>query len=392
MPLKPMTNLKKVLIPFVFLFLVIAVPLRCQDVAQARQLVEKLSSKEFWGRGYTNNGMARAAGFIESEFKAYGLHPLFGKSFSQDFTYPINTFPGKMQVSLNGKKLEPGRDFIISAESRGVGADVNLVQVDSIHFLNKEKRIEVVLQEKLTWSASTEAKDFTSVLINGKNVSEVPARISIQVENKFNSKFRASNLGGFIRGTKKPDSLIIITAHYDHLGGLGSETYFPGANDNASGIALLLSLARHYSKNIPEYSMAFICFAGEEAGLIGSNYFVEHTPVSLSKIRFLINLDLTGTGDEGITVVNGSVFKNEFSVLTTINDQKNYLVKIKSRGKAANSDHYWFTEKGVPSYFIYTMGGIQAYHDVYDKSETLPLTEFEDLFHLIVDFNQQLMN
>jgi hypothetical protein len=98
-----------------------------------------------------------------------------------------------------------------------------------------------------------------------------------------------------------------------------------------------------------------------------------------------------GTGDEGITVVNGSVFKKEFGWLTQINEQKNYVVKIKSRGKAANSDHYWFTEKGVPSFFIYAMGGIQAYHDVYDKAETLPLTEFEDLFHLIIDFNNQLM-
>ena len=103
-------------------------------------------------------------------------------------------------------------------------------------------------------------------------------------------------------------------------------------------------------------------------------------------------MDLEGTGDEGITVVNGSVFRSEFALLNEINDREKYLVKIKSRGKAANSDHYWFTEKGVPSFFVYAMGGIQAYHDVHDKGATLPLTEFEDLFRLLVKFNDGLLS
>ena len=63
---------------------------------------------------------------------------------------------------------------------------------------------------------------------------------------------------------------------------------------------------------------------------------------------------------------------------------------MKARGKAANSDHYWFSEKGIPSFFVYTMGGIKAYHDIYDVSETLPLTEFEDCFRLFRDFIDEL--
>ena len=55
-----------------------------------------------------------------------------------------------------------------------------------------------------------------------------------------------------------------------------------------------------------------------------------------------------------------------FNQLIKINKEKNYLPSIKKRGKAANSDHYWFSEKGVPSFFIYLMGGISAYHDVDD--------------------------
>ena len=65
-------------------------------------------------------------------------------------------------------------------------------------------------------------------------------------------------------------------------------------------------------------------------------------------------------------------------------------MKIKSRGKAANSDHYFFTEAGVPAFFFYTLGGISAYHDVFDIAETLPLTEYEDVFKLFVDFIEGL--
>ncbi|MCX6210757.1 MAG: M28 family peptidase [Bacteroidetes bacterium] len=74
-----------------------------------------------------------------------------------------------------------------------------------------------------------------------------------------------------------------------------------------------------------------------------------------------------------------------------MNNQYHYLTTVNSRGKAANSDHYWFTEKGVPSFFIYTLGGIKAYHDIFDKADTLPLNEHEDLFKLIVEFNKKMM-
>ena len=129
----------------------------------------------------------------------------------------------------------------------------------------------------------------------------------------------------------------------------------------------------------------------EEAGLLGSKYFTEHPLVPLKNIRFLLNTDLAGTGEDGITVVNATEFPKEFALLNEVNDQQHLLKKINVRGKAANSDHYFFTEKGVPAFFFYTMGGITAYHDVLDKSATLPLNEHEDLFKLVVGFNNKLM-
>jgi Zn-dependent M28 family amino/carboxypeptidase len=124
---------------------------------------------------------------------------------------------------------------------------------------------------------------------------------------------------------------------------------------------------------------------------MGSKYYTENPLVPLENIRFLTNLDLVGTGDDGITVVNASIHPIEFSKLKNINDAGKLFVNVKSRGKAANSDHYFFTEKGVPAFFIYTLGGIKAYHDIFDVSSTLPYTEFNDLFELIIKFNAALM-
>ena len=194
-----------------------------------------------------------------------------------------------------------------------------------------------------------------------------------------------------VKGTIVPDSFIVITAHYDHLGGLGKDTYFPGANDNASGVALLLNLARYYALHPQKYSISFILFSGEEIGLLGSKYFTENPLLPLNKIRFLINTDLAGTGDDGITVVNATEFPKEFEWMQQLNTDFKLLKAVNARGKAANSDHHFFTEKGVPSFFFYTLGGVSYYHDILDKSETLPLNEHEDLYKLLIKFNEKLM-
>ncbi|MBA3704830.1 MAG: M28 family peptidase, partial [Bacteroidetes bacterium] len=162
----------------------------------------------------------------------------------------------------------------------------------------------------------------------------------------------------------------------------------------ASGCAMLLNLAKFYSRpeNKPKCSIAFIAFGGEEIGLIGSKHYTDHPLFPLKNIKFLLNMDIMGTGEEGITVVNGTLFKKEFEKLKQINTENNFIKDVKVRGKAANSDHYHFSENGVKAFFIYTMGGIKAYHDIYDRAETLPLNEFEDLFKMITKFGDYLQN
>ena len=376
---------------FLSILLVSFLNTNAQDSQYARSIVDTLTSTAFWGRGYTKDGMKKAAQYLSDQFTAQRLLPLKGSSFFQSFSYPVNTFPGKMEVSINGITLQPGVDFIVSEESSGFKGHLKLEKKDSTHYINIAEKVIVEVKDKLTWSVSNVAADYTSIIVEKKAVMDDPSTIDLTIENKFVSSFKASNVVGYIKGSEQPDSFVVLTAHYDHLGGMGADTYFPGANDNASGISLLLGLAKHYAENPPRYSVVFICFAGEEAGLLGSKYFTEHPLLSLQKIRFLTNVDLVGTGNEGITVVNATEFTKEFSWLKQINQDENLLVKINARAKAANSDHYWFTEKGVPAFFIYTLGGIKAYHDVFDKAATLPLNEYEDLLKLIIGFNKKLM-
>ncbi len=363
-----------------------------QDSTFARKIVDTLTSKTFWGRGYTNDGMHKAALFLADEFAAFGLEPMKGKSFFQEYSFSVNTFPERITMNINDKELEAGKDFIVAAESRGIKAGGKLEQTDSITFVDKTNRFIVKLENKLTMDVAQRVEDYTIVQIDKKSISSNPIYYQVTVDNKFIKNFKAANICGVVKGTVHPDSIIMITAHYDHLGGLGRDTYFPGANDNASGVSLLLNLARYYAKHPQPYTIGFILFSGEEAGLMGSKYFTENPLITLKNIRFLTNTDLAGTGVDGITVVNATEFPKEFKIMQDINNEYKLLKAVNPRGKAANSDHYFFTEKGVPSFFFYTLGGITAYHDVFDISATLPLNKHQDLFKLMIKFNEKLMS
>ena len=362
-----------------------------QDSVYARQVIKFLSSKHCFGRGYLHNGLSRAASYISKELKAQQVIPLFSTGYYQPFYFNVNTFPNQMSVKVNGKKLEVGKDYILSPESRGLKGKFELLKKDSLNYLPVDPSIplKISLKKKLTYSVSRQTGDYCEVQLLNKNNFQIQ-NVEVNIKNKLLLNFQNNNICGYINGIKNNDTMLVLSAHYDHLGGLGSKSYFPGANDNASGVSMLLNLIRYFHKNPPKYKTLFLFFAGEEAGLMGSSYFVENKSIDLKKIKFLINLDLLGTGDDGIMVVNGAIFDQQLNKLRQVNAEKNLVKEIKTRGKAQNSDHYWFTQAGVPSFFIYTLGGITAYHDVYDIEKTLPLTDYNDIFKLIVGFEEKL--
>jgi aminopeptidase YwaD len=355
----------------------------------AKRIVQTLASPEMWGRGYTRGGMGKAQAFLEKEIHKIGLAPLAGDTLRQPFTYPVVTFPGKMEVRLNDRLLVPGVDYIVNEGTPGGKGEGMLVKTDDTHFTDAGK-FNLVFTKKLTWSVAGKKLPVNTIYVDVAKFTDVPTHYSYNIESTLIPVFNANNLAAVVKGTTHPDRYFVFMAHYDHLGSMGTEAYFPGANDNASGVSLLLSLAKYYQAHPQPYSIAFLFFAGEEAGLIGSRYFVEHPLIPLTQIRFAMNFDIEGTGNAGATIVNAVQFPAEFATLQKINDEGHYLLQIGSRGKAANSDHYWFTEHGVPAFFMYTQGGIQAYHDVFDKSETLPLDKIDDVFALTLKFSQKI--
>ncbi len=393
----------------------------------AKSLIDTLASDEFYGRGYVNNGDKIAAEFIAKKFKEYGALPIKGGSYFQEYAYPVNTFPKKVEITFGDNTLTTGQDFIISPNSGSAEGVFSLKQVTYENYQDEIARDDLqndgnkiayvidlpkssnrdeyisqlkcktiiaevaplfVLNEgKFTWSVAQESLNFPIIEIHPKHLRG-KSEVTINIENKFIERYNTQNVLGYIPSKRKcrRDKFFVFTAHYDHLGMMGQTATFNGANDNASGVAMMLTLMKYFSEHKPKYSVLFIGFGGEEAGLIGSQYYVKYPVVPLEKMKFLLNVDLMGTGSEGIQVVNSTEHPKEFETLKKINQKENLIKAIKPRGKAANSDHYWFEEAGVPSFFMYTLGGVTYYHDVLDRPETLPLTEFDDLHKLIVEF------
>jgi aminopeptidase YwaD len=376
----------------VFLILFSVLPTFAQDSLYTRKTIKFLTSKACYGRGYLRDGLNTAASYIAKELKTLQVQPLQSENYFQPFRFNVNTFPGKVSVKINGQALRPGEDYIMSPESAGLKGKFTLQKKDSVTYTSNAGTRPLVmrLRKKLTFSVATEEADYCEVeLLDRGNYPDIKTA-EVNIRNKMIRPFEAKNIIGFLPGQHLSDSMIVFAAHYDHLGGMGKKTFFPGANDNASGVSVLLNLAKYYTAHPPRYKTLFIFFAGEEAGLIGSKFFTESGLIDLKKIKFLVNLDLLGTGDDGIMVVNGALHEKEFALLQKINAEQQLVKEVKKRGKAKNSDHYWFSEAGVHCFFIYTLGGTTSYHDVFDVEKKLPLTDYKDVFRLITTFVDKL--
>ncbi len=379
---------------FLFLFNLLILTGTCcaQDTVYARRVIRYLTSETCYGRGYLKGGLEKAADYISKELQSQHVQPFFSTGYFQWFDFNVNTFPDKVSVKINNRLLKPGEDYILSPESGSLKGKFSLQKKDSVTYVANTGTIPLVvsLQKKLTFSVAHEAANYCAIeLLDNKKYKELQSA-DINIHSRVLTKYINKNICGYIPGSSQNDTLIIFSAHYDHLGGLGKKTFFPGANDNASGVSMLLNLVRYYQKNPPRYKTLFIFFAGEEAGLLGSKYFTESKAVDLKKIKFMVNLDLLGTGDDGIMVVNGAIHEKQFNLLQSINTEKQLVKEIRKRGKAKNSDHYWFSEAGVPCFFIYTLGGTASYHDVHDVAKTLPLTDYMDVVRLITAFIEKI--
>lgn len=399
-----------------------------QDKVFATQMVDSLTSENFAGRGYVRDGHVKAANFIARKFNEFGLKR-FDTDFKQKFKISINTFGGACDLIIDKKLMFAGVDFLVDPSCPSITGKFDLVwlnpkivgdakkmikftstdfsnsflivdktgitdttQLDfldnMIHNPFQAKGIIIVQNKKFTWSMCQQQRPYPILYIKKDRITYKNKKIEVTIDAQLKKEEITQNVLGYIKGTEYPDSFLVLSAHYDHLGMMGPDALFEGANDNASGTALILDLARHYSlpENAPKHSILFIAFGAEEVGLIGSNYYVEKPYFPLKQIKLQINTDIMGTGDEGIMMVNGKTHPKIYEAFKKINSDKGYLTNIGARGRSYNSDHAPFDYKGVQSVFIYTKGGSTAYHDIYDTAENLTLSKYNEVFQLIKDF------
>lgn len=222
--------------------------------------------------------------------------------------------------------------------------------------------------------------DFPYLAIEPKIASEILCRsdmrslpvralgvsVHLQVTPVCDPDRKTYNVIGVLPGTDLADQVVIIGAHFDHLGCSGCGI-FRGADDNASGTSVVLEVARAISKSRlkPRRTIVFASWTGEEAGLVGSNYFAANPPVPLDKVVSNVELDMVGTGTPGSFMTTGaSAYPAHYQYLASSGDDLGF--KLNADVVLGASDHLAFVRKKVPTSLIYSAGEHPNYHSTRD--------------------------
>src|SRR5690606_13858341 len=193
---------------------------------------------------------------------------------------------------------------------------------------------------------------------------------------------------------------VVVGAHYDHLGkgtiggsrdSLGIGQIHNGADDNASGVAGLLELARHFSSNSQKepYNMLFIGFGAEELGLIGSKHFTENPTVALQNIHWMLNMDMIGRYQEenGLAIIGHGTSSAFPAIFEGIESSIKFFTSKDGNG---GSDQTSFYKKNIPVLFFHT-GGHDDYHKPGDDAEKIDYEAMEAILDLAADVLQRSM-
>lgn len=379
--------------------------------------VSYLASDQLEGRRAGTKGEALAADFISNRFKHNGLLTFDGLD---NYIQPFEINDGlkiedESYLTINNQTLKLYEDYIPLPFSK-VGEDkigynsivfynTNDLVVENegnphfdlqeslyqkikvIHIANPQSVLllyntkEVAFAEK--FDEKSKKDQLSSFVFYCSNNAIEKIKKNNETLLSFNvrivlSKRTGHNIVGHINNNA--EKTIIIGAHYDHLGYgedhnslyVGKEKQIHnGADDNASGTAALLLLSKILNqKKYNKYNYVFIAFSGEELGLYGSKYFVEHSPIDLKKINFMINMDMIGRLNDsthGLTI-GGYGTSPEWGKIISVNNDY-FKIKVDSAGSGP-SDHTSFYRKDIPVLFFFT-GTHSDYHKPTDDANKI---------------------
>ena len=402
------------------------------DLDAARSIVDTLASPGYHGRGFANGGAERAARWLVGQFARAGLNPL-GPEWLHPFPVEADVITETPRLFMGAEPLALVTDLLpYPGTGSGSGEDVEVLDVGHgmplppfgnpypqsgvggrvillsepipqvlfenpdipRHFLQDAARYTIA--REVGASAVVQLVDnpihgaaffdaALPVFYVRRSAWTDPGTVSFSVQADQNRAETGYNVIGRVPGTARPDSVLLLLAHYDGLGTLGPNAYFPGANDNASGVALLLAVAAHVAENPLPYTVVFAALGAEEVGLVGAQALAEEMGEGLGSVAFLLNFDMAASGEDGLLAFGGSDYPEEYARLLAANESLG-LGPLAARANRPNSDHAVFLAQGVRGFYVLTKDGTQPYHSLDDRPETLDWDAFAHLYALVTSF------
>jgi hypothetical protein len=310
-------------------------------------------------------------------------------------------------------------DIVKAINARDKGA-IAVILISGNKFDPTEKLPQMNLRESSAGIPAFQVKRSAANKIlssTGRSVDDLENRIqsdftpgSLSLKKKLNLsseivKIKATthNIIGFVYAsdTSKIKSYVVVGAHYDHLGmgGMGSSSRIQdtiavhnGADDNGSGVTVLLELAAKFQQERDKlkHNIIFVAFGAEEMGILGSKYFTEHAPVDIRSIKAMINLDMVGRLKEDTMLqVNGTgTSKEAVSIINHVNQKYNFNLRMAPEGYGP-SDHAAFYGKNIPVFFI-TTGAHTDYHTPMDDHEKINFEGMQKVAYFTSDILSEL--
>ncbi|AXT50573.1 aminopeptidase [Aquimarina sp. BL5] len=304
---------------------------------------------------------------------------------------------GKIVVTYSGTKDNSNLRFafskvqekIVLAKEKGA---VGIIEVNSIDDRTWSQLDHSFNGEKMSISGEEEPNNFTYLWINDQkeeiskffeDKNEIKATVEVQGIKK--SKVVSQNVVGMVEGTdpKLKDEFVIYSAHYDHVGigkAIDNDSIYNGARDNAVGTVTVLSAAQNIAKYPTKRSALFILFTGEEKGLLGSKWYVNHPMIPLDQMVYCFNSDNGGYNDTSIATIVGlkrTTAAEDIKKAATPFGLKAIDDPAPEQGLFDRSDNVHFAAKGIPAP-TFSMGFTafdeeitKYYHQVTDNPDTL---------------------
>jgi hypothetical protein len=362
------------------------------------QLIQRLSADSMDGRGNFNGGLYRAVDVVERELRSIGVRPVEAKNgYRQAFTIYQVSAPN-IRIVLNDRDIALS-DAIVqsSAEHVNITQPIESILIDEgdnlfAHFgeILKRNTPVVALIHPVHERAFRSAKKYLDskshhLFLDGKVArfflltGEKSIRsLSITSANRV-EKIELVNLMGMIPG-KRAAEKIILSAHLDHIGVIkpvNGDSIANGADDNASGVSAVLTLAKHLAATQPERTVMVVFFAGEELGLLGSEFMASQ--VDADEIVAMVNLEMLGKpssfgrGHAFMTGYNRSTLGKILN--DAVGETRIHPDPYPEQNLFLRSDNASFARLGVPAHTISVtpIDVDSTYHTVHDEIARLDL-------------------